>query len=306
MKKNVAILGANGQVGFELCNTLKDSYALNPMPVPSHVVDIRNSDQIKALFDEHYISYVVNAAAYTAVDGAETDSTNCFLINELGPYLLAKECSTRGIPLIHLSTDYIFGGNKDTPYKESDKAQPSGMYALSKFLGEEHVRREQPKHIILRTSWVYSSRRHNFVKTMLKLGQVRDTLDVVDDQMGCPTPASYLSDAIKMILLWAELNSDHFGVDKWGTYHYCGLESVSWYQFAEQIFRAANYDLISSETGRFIRLNRTSTKDFGALAPRPHNSVLDCTKIRKAFGVRQLSWEESLPDLVSSLMPNYV
>ena len=229
---------------------------------------------------------VVNAAAYTAVDKAEEEPEAAFAANAAGPEALATLCHERRLPLIHVSTDYVFDGAKRRPYTETDAIAPLGVYGVGKAQGEAAIRRVCPRHVILRTSWLYSLEGRNFLTTMLRLGETRDELGVVDDQHGTPTWARDVAGAICTIT--RQLIADR-REDAWGTYHLTGAGETTWFGFASEIFRLA-----AARGSKVPRLKPIATKDYPTLAKRPPYSVLDNGKIRSAFAVLLPGWQESL------------
>jgi dTDP-4-dehydrorhamnose reductase len=256
-------------------------------------IDISDLASIDACLDCADIDLVVNAAAYTAVDRAESEPETVFAVNREGPAHLAKRCRKRGIPLIHVSTDYVFDGTKPGPYVEEDPVAPLGVYGESKAAGEAEVRKLLPEHIILRTAWLCGIHGHNFVKTMLRLGREKETLRVVADQSGCPTMAADLAEAVLDVVRQVEKNQ----LVEWGTYHYCGLGKTTWHGFATAIFDiAGRYEKFSVK-----RVEPISTQDYPTPVRRPTNSVLDCTKIERYFAIRQRPWRESLAEMIEEL-----
>lgn len=236
---------------------------------------------------------VLNAAAYTAVDKAEGDAATAFAVNRDGPAHLARACALHGVPLIHISTDYVFDGTKSGAYNEGDPVNPLGVYGASKEAGERAVREAQPRHVILRASWVYSPFGHNFVKTMLKLGGERPELRIVDDQRGCPTAARDLAAAIVAIARQLAAGKR----DGYGTFHYAGAGDCTWFGFAREIFAVAG------RHGRPVpRLIPITTADYPTPARRPANSVLDCAHIRGIYGIRPADWRASLADCLGELL----
>jgi len=202
-------------------------------------------------------------------------------------------CRKCGIPLIHVSTDYVFDGTKPGAYIEGDPVAPLGVYGDSKAAGEAEVRARLAKHIIVRTAWLYGVHGHNFVKTILKLGREKDTLKVVSDQYGCPTFAADLAEAILEVVWQVEKNESV----KWGTYHYCGAGKTTWHDFAKAIFE------IAGQYEKFAVKNVVpiSTTEYPTTVKRPANSVLDCTKIERYFGIRPRPWRESLAEMIEQL-----
>lgn len=229
---------------------------------------------------------VINAAAYTAVDAAETDRDQAFKVNAIAPGRLAKVCAAADIPLIHVSTDYVFSGEQDRPWRETDGPNPVSVYGESKLAGERAVAAAWHKHIILRTAWLFDGSGQNFLTTMLRLGASRDALSIVADQRGCPTPVGALAAAI------VELAGRGEALEGcWGVYHYCGDTIMSWAGFAEQIFAAAEMPAIMIEA--------ISTEAFGAPAPRPRWSALDCSKIEQVFGIKAADFQTGLKQAVA-------
>lgn len=220
---------------------------------------------------------IVNASAYAAVDGAERDRDAAFALNETAPRNLARAAQARRIALVHVSTDYVFGGTPGRPWREDDPPSPQSVYGASKLAGEAAVRAETGRHVILRTSWLFSARGKNFLRTMLDLARTRAELSVVDDQLGCPTSADDLARVIAVV-------ADAGG--PCGTYHYCGAGPVTWFGFAQAIFARAR--------GNRPALKPITTAQFGAPAARPAYSVLDCAKIARDYGIEQRPWRDGL------------
>ena len=288
----IAIIGSNGQLGWELVRR-GESRGLQILALDYPEIDIGDPSSIDSRIESSEIDFIINAAAYTAVDRAESEPETAFAVNREGPAHLADRCRKRGIPLIHVSTDYVFDGTKPDAYIEEDPVAPLGVYGQSKAAGEVEVRKRLPKHFILRTAWLAGVHGHNFVKTMLKLGREKDTLRVVSDQFGCPTIAADLAEAILELVRQAEKKQSV----KWGTYHYCGAGMTTWYGFATAIFEIARqYEKFAVENVVPI-----STAEYPTPVKRPVNSVLDCTKIEKYFGVRSRPWRESLAAMIEQL-----
>lgn len=233
---------------------------------------------------------VINAAAYTAVDRAETEQEAAFAANCEGPAALASFCASRDIPLIHISTDYIFDGLKPGPYQEDDRPSPLGVYGKSKLAGERAVLANAPRSLVLRTSWVYSAHGSNFVKTMLKLGRERQSLRIVADQRGCPTSAHDLARAIWRL---APRITSWTGAAPWGVYHYAGDGACTWAEFARAIFAEA-----APLLGRRPEIIEITTAEYGAPAPRPRNSVLDCSKFVATFDAPMRPWPAALSEVI--------
>lgn len=280
----VLVTGGNGQVGRSIAELATDEQfgSLDITVADRSTVDITDRAGLGAAFDRMRPEVVINAAAYTAVDAAETDEAAAMAANADGVASLADLCATHGARLLHLSTDYVFDGTKDGWYVESDPIAPLGIYGRTKAAGEAAAR-ACPAHLILRTSWVYAAHGNNFIKTMLRIGAERPEVGVVDDQVGCPTSAHDIAEAL------LHLSS----LDVNGTYHLAGADSASWHEFAVAIFAAADL----TTTAKPI-----STADFPTPAPRPANSRLDSSALADATGVRLPGWRDSLPDVVSAIL----
>lgn len=287
----ILVIGANGQLGLELCSKAEtQGMDIEPLDLPEF--DITDPPAIEKQIRSHDVSLIINAAAYTAVDKAESEQDHAFAINRDGSARLAYSCAKHKIPLIHISTDYVFDGGKEGAYLEDDPVTPLGVYGKSKAAGETEVRNGLQEHIIVRTAWLYSIYGNNFVKTMLRLGKNTETLKVVDDQYGCPTSADDLAKAVLTIASKIIEGGDIV----WGTYHYCGKGQVSWYGFAEKIFDLAKqYDSL-----RVKNIVPVATKDYPTPAKRPANSVLDCSSITKKFGITPRDWRESLAEMIKT------
>ncbi len=274
------IAGAGGQVGRELVLRGRErGHAIEARTRGD--LDIRDAAAVTAAAAG--ADLIINAAAYTAVDRAEEDEAGATAVNRDGAENLARA----GPPILHISTDYVFDGRQPSPWRESDPVRPLGVYGRSKLAGERAVAAANPHHLILRTAWVFGPHGGNFVTTMLRLGRERDSLSVVDDQTGGPTPASAIADAL---LTMAEA-CRRSGFADWGVYHFCGRPSLTWRTFAEAIFAAA---------GLQVRVAPTTTAAYGAPAPRPANSVLDCGKIARVFSIAQPDWEPALRAVIDA------
>lgn len=286
------IIGANGQLGWELCQR-KNQHGFDADSCDLPLFDITDQKNVLNTVEAAKPEIIINAAAYTAVDQAEKEPETAFSVNRDGVAHLAEICSTLNIPLIHISTDYVFDGSKETPYTEEDAVLPLGIYGESKAKGEDVIRRTLPRHIIIRTSWLYGIHGKNFVKTMLRLGKMDDPIRVVDDQYGCPTSAADLADVILTIsrtILKKESTP-------WGTYHYSNAGKTSWFQFAQKIFDiASGYDVFSYKS-----LNPIKTTEYPTPARRPQNSVLQCNLIAETFNIKPIPWEESLSKMINRL-----
>ncbi|GAM63311.1 dTDP-4-dehydrorhamnose reductase [Vibrio ishigakensis] len=248
-------------------------------------LDITHREQVFSLIREQRPDYVINCAAYTAVDNAEVDADICNQVNRDGALYLAESTKELGATLIHFSTDYVFSGEKTRPYSETDSTKPINIYGLSKLAGEEAVRECNEKHIVIRTSWVFSEYGNNFVKTMLKLGSRLSEISVVNDQIGGPTYAGDLANAVLSIIEKLEL-----GAKEYGTYNYSGVPYVSWAEFAETIFSK------TEEAGFFPSpsLIHVSSEEYRSRAKRPKNSRLSNDKIFETFQIKPSNWQDAL------------
>ena len=274
--KHLLILGAQGQVGRALATEAHDRGI--PHAALGHAqCDITDRAAVACAVTGSRL--VVNCAAYTAVDEAEAHEEAAYRVNATGVVNVAAACAGAGIPLIHLSTDYVFDGESPRPYREDDTPRPLNAYGRTKLAGEEEVRRYLPAHIILRTSWIFSAHGQNFVRTILRLARTRRELRVVNDQFGGPTAAADIAKAILDISTAVERP----GFGGWGTYHFAGAPSVSWYEFACSILGAGGPKVLP-----------VSTKQFPRAARRPRNSVLDCSRLEQAFGITQPDWRMDL------------
>lgn len=287
----ILVFGGNGQLGQELAHASAARH-VTLVAVSRHEADIADADAVHRALATHTPQLVVNAAAYTKVDLAETEVEAARQGNEIGPRILAQACAAAGVPLIHISTDYVFDGIKSGAYVETDPIAPSGSYGRSKAAGEDAVRAACPHHVIIRTAWVFGAFGSNFLKTMLRLAATRDELRVVADQRGCPTSTTSLADAILTI---APRLID--GEDVWGTYHFAGTGVTTWHGFASRIVAAQ-----APLTGRTPRVTPITTAEYPTPARRPANSALDCTKFARVFGVRARPWEEETDRITRALV----
>ncbi len=289
----ILVTGADGQLGKAVVNRAASrGDEVLAMDLPK--LDITRPDHIQAAGRHFKPDIIVNAAGYTDVDRAESDHKSAFSVNRDGPENLANVCRDLGIPLVHISTDYVFDGKSDRPYTEKDCCHPIGVYAKSKAAGESALRASWEKHIIIRTSWLYSATGKNFVKTMLQVGRAKNRIKVVADQRGCPTSVTDLAQVIHTV--------SHAVFQKgrslWGTYHYCGSGITSWYAFAVAIFQfAAAYGY-----PKVPQITPIATAQYPTAAQRPAFSALDCGKIMETFGILQRPWQKSLSDVVKALL----
>jgi dTDP-4-dehydrorhamnose reductase len=293
---NILVTGSKGQVGRELIEQGRLK-GFSMVGATHHDLDVTDKLAVENILFEKNISLAINAAAYTAVDKAESEPEQAFDVNSNGSTCMASACSRANIPLIHISTDYVFNGEKKEPYVETDVISPLGVYGKSKAQGEAEVKNNLKHHIILRTSWVYGIDGHNFVKTMLSLAKTTDIIRVVDDQLGCPT---FARDIAKTILSIAD-HIQRLKDPKWGTYHYCGMGATSWFGFAKKIFELAKkFERLAVKQVIPIR-----TDEYPTAAKRPANSVLNCGLIRQHFEIVQTPWEQSLKEMITDLYTEY-
>lgn len=285
--------GEEGQLGRELTRLADADPALRHTVRSYQEVDFTKPEQITdAVLAAPELDIVINAAAYTAVDRAESEPALAEAINGVAVGRLAEACARRGVPLIHVSTDYVYDGAKPTPYVESDATNPLNVYGRTKLDGENRIRACLPAHVILRTSWIYSAHGANFVKTMLRLGAERDELRIVDDQKGAPTSAADLARAIMTIVPLLTGPEDQ---SRFGTFHFANQGETSWRQFAEEIFRQASW------AGIRARVSPIAAADYPTPARRPANSRLDTAKIRAVFGIAPPSWQDALVPVLADL-----
>jgi len=288
----ILIFGGEGQLGYEL---VQQSQALGhtvkaPLETQANIVNI---DEVKRNVDTYRPSLVINSAAYTAVDKAETEKKIAFDVNKTGAANLARCCAQAHIPLIQISTDYVFDGQKGAPYLETDPISPLGIYGRSKADGEAEVRSHLNKHIIIRTSWLYGVHGYNFVKTMLRLAREKELIQVVADQHGSPTSACDLAEAILNICRQIENRR----AINWGTYHYCGQGITTWHEFAETILELSR----SKSTIKAARIEPLSTAEYPTSATRPQFSALDCSRITHCFGIKPKPWRKSLKRVIEKI-----
>lgn len=279
MNKKISILitGSNGQLGTEF-RMLENKFPNHQFlfTTKENLAIDREAD-IAPFFLKHTFDYCINCAAYTAVDKAETEKGKAYLINATAAGYLAKACAHYGVKLFHISTDYVFNGTGNEPYKETDPVNPLNYYGFTKLEGEKLVQQFHQQSIILRTSWVYSPYGNNFVKTMIRLMQQKESIAVVGDQWGAPTYAADLAEAIMHILSSGKFTA--------GIYHYSNRGMISWFEFAQKI-----KDYISSS----CIVNPITTKEYPTPARRPHYSVFNLSKIQEVFGIQIPEWQDAL------------
>jgi dTDP-4-dehydrorhamnose reductase len=281
---NILITGSNGQLGNELRGIAVNYKNHLFLFTDVQDLDITDQDALASFFKDNNIELCINCAAYTAVDKAETERALCDKINIEGPANLAKACAKNNARLIHISTDFVFSGESFIPLIETKKTDPVNFYGLSKLNGELALSKELKEHFIIRTSWLYSTHGGNFVKTMIKLGESKPKLNIIVDQIGSPTYAFDLANAIMSIV---ESHSSAFGV-----YHYSNEGIASWYDFTSAIFEYSNIKTLISPI---------PTSEYPTPAKRPHYSVMDKSKIKEAFNITIPHWRSSLKECLSKL-----
>lgn len=278
----VLVTGANGQLGQSLQFVAKKYPQIDFVFCDSTQLDIVNLEQVKHVFEQIKPNFCINTAAYTTVDKAESESEKAALINVTGVKNLAEICKENDVVLLHISTDFVFDGNKKSPYTERDIPNPTGVYGQTKLESENILRTIWNKHFIIRTSWVYSQFGHNFMKTMLRLASVKESISVVNDQIGTPTNAIDLAETLVQIILQ---NHQQPNQNLFGIYHFSNEGACSWYEFAKEIFKQKQVQ---------ITLNAITTAEFPTPAKRPAYSVLDKTKLKETFGIQISDWKSSL------------
>lgn len=278
--KKILVTGGSGQIGSAVFD-LAEKYGFSAIAPPRSVLDLANPASISAAVSSSNWSAVINCGAYTAVDKAETETELAHCINAVAPAILASETARRNIPLIHVSTDYVFDGTKTSPYDEADTVNPIGVYGQSKEAGESAVRRLNPQHAIIRTAWVVSADGTNFLNTMLRLAEDRDEIGVVDDQIGCPSSAEDIAAALLTV-------ASKLG-ERAGTWHFVNEGEASWYSFAKYIF-----DTISTRGLRIPKLRAISTEEYPTLAKRPANSRLATRAFQRDFLSTPRHWQDAV------------
>lgn len=281
----VLVTGANGQLGQALQNVSQSVSEIRFVFTDSKTLNITDKENCFTVFEQYQPDFCINCAAYTAVDKAESEPGLAHKTNVVGVKNLAESCKKHNTTLIHLSTDFVFDGEKKTPYSEVDIPNPKNVYGLTKLEGEQTIQTLIKKYYIIRTSWVYSESGNNFYKTMLRLASERESINVVNDQIGTPTNANCLAKAIIDIIQHTTSSIQ----PAYGIYHFSNEGTCSWYDFAKKIFELNKIR---------ITLNPIPTSSYPTPAIRPKYSVLDKSKIKTAFGIQIKSWEESLQELV--------
>lgn len=288
----VLVTGAGGQLGQSLQFLAKSQFNINIKNQKendlefifcnSTELDITDSNNVQNIFDKYKPNFCINTAAYTAVDKAESEPEKAYLINLVGAKNLAAACNQYNATLLHISTDFVFDGSKKSPYTEIDLPNPAGVYGQTKLDGEKAVQEICAKHYIIRTSWVYSQFGNNFLKTMLRLASEKDSLSVVNDQIGTPTNAVDLAAVLITII---QNSIQHPTKNNYGIYNFSNEGHCSWYDFAQKIFEFSNSK---------INLQPIATSGYPTPAKRPAYSVLDKSKIKEVFGIDIMDWKQSL------------
>lgn len=279
----VLVTGANGQLGQAIQSIAGNFPAIDFVFCTSSELNITEKPNCESVFEKIKPNFCINAAAYTAVDKAESEPEKAYAINVIGAQNLAAVCKMYDTVLLHVSTDFVFDGLANQPYLEDDVPNPTGVYGVTKLQGEQAIQNTWEKHFIIRTSWVYSQFANNFMKTMLRLASEKDSLSVVSDQIGTPTNAVDLAACLLKII--NTLHPTSYTLHSFGIYNFSNEGQCSWYDFAAEIFRINNIS---------ITLQPIPTSAYPTPAKRPAYSVLDKSKIKKVFGIEIKNWEESL------------
>jgi len=290
-EKRILLTGATGQIGWELYRTLSP---MGKILAPGRdLLDLSRPDQIGERIHEWKPDLIVNPAAYTAVDRAESEHKTAFRVNAESPRVLAEEASRLNIPLIHYSTDYVFDGKSTRPYREEDDPAPLNVYGRSKLDGERNVQEYAERHLIFRTSWVFGMRGKNFLTTMLRLFQEREEIQVVDDQIGAPTWSRMIAEASAIIIgQMISRSDDEF---RWGLYHLAASGKTTWFGFVQAILEEVQSRCLSSDGGANLpTIMSTSSSEFPLPAMRPKYSLLSTEKVGEDFGVRLPEWRDQL------------
>ena len=289
----IAVTGKNGQVVTSLIERGMLA-GVEIVPVGRPELDLADAGQVRALLTGLQPDVIVSAAAYTAVDKAESEPDLAFAVNATGAGALAETAAALGVPIVHLSTDYVFAGDKPEPYLETDATGPVSVYGRSKLEGEQRIAAATPNHAILRTAWVYSPFGANFLKTMLRLAETRDTLRVVADQQGQPTSALDIADAVIAIAKRLVADSDPA---LRGVFHMTADSSGTWADFAEAIFAG-----LASRTGKNVAVEPITTADYPTPARRPANSRLSTVKLQQTYGIMLPNWRRSTEVVLDRLL----
>lgn len=291
----ILLTGINGQVGFELQRALAPLGEV--IALDRQQMDLAQPDSILAALNHYQPAIIVNPAAYTAVDKAETDTEQAMAINAVAPKIMAEWAAQHQALLVHYSTDYVFDGRKESAYQEDDVTNPQSMYGKSKCLGEEAIRAASPSHLIFRTSWVFGVHGNNFLKTILRLAQERSSLNIVADQCGAPTSAGLIA-ALSARIVQQYITA---GLDfAYGTYHLCAGGETSWCDYARFIVQQAEKKGLTLKLTA-AEVNPIPTTAYPLPAPRPANSRLDCSKLKQNFDLTIPHWQQGVTDVMAQL-----
>ncbi len=290
----ILVAGWHGQVAAALAERAPARANISAFAVGRAALDLCDSPSVGRTLFGMSPDVIVNTAAYTNVEGAEDEHQTAFRLNAIGSANLSRQAARLGVPIIHLSTCHVFDGEKPEPYHEADPVGPVNVYGRSKLESEAAVANENPQHVILRTSWIYSPHGRNFVRTMLARARHSGTVDVVDDEVGSPTYALHLADAVFDVA--EKISSDPLPAH-WGIYHAAGAGQASWYDMAERIFA-----LLRRKGTQQPEVNRIKRADYPVRAARPRNSCLDGGKLAGVFGVRLPHWHDGVDDCVARII----
>lgn len=293
--RRILISGANGQVGFELRRSLAPLGAVTALTRQD--MDLGKADSILAVLERERPDVIVNPAAYTAVDKAESEPDVARAINSTAPGVMAEWAAAHGAMMIHYSTDYVFSGSGTMPYRESDQTDPQSVYGLTKWEGEQAVRRSGNRHLILRTSWVVGAHGANFLKTILRLAREREQLKIVADQVGAPTSAALIADITALLLARHDQQPDAFD---YGTYHLAAGGETTWYEYARHVVAAAERSGLALKL-KAEDIQPIATHEYPLPAKRPANSRLDCSKLTGAFGLHLPDWRHGVDHVFSEI-----
>ena len=296
-KPRILLSGANGQLGWELNHTLSPRYEVHAFERSN--LDLTDSKQIRQRISETEPDIIINAAAYTAVDSAEQESELAFAVNAAAPAILAEEAARIDAALIHYSTDYVFDGSGTQAWREEDAPAPLNVYGESKLAGEQAIKASGVAHLIFRTSWVYGAHGHNFVKTILRLAAEKDEMNIIDDQIGAPTSATFLANTTAQILNQLADTQKKGIAENSGTYHLCCSGETSWHGFASEIVRLTEQNDIHLA---LKTIHPIPTSAYPTPAQRPKNSRLDCSRLNNLFGLQPLTWQTALAQVLPHII----
>lgn len=295
--KKILLTGVSGQVGHALLPNIHSQYQV--VALSRDALDLSNCDEIRRVVQEVKPDLIINPAAYTSVSKAESESDLAHAINAIAPRVFAEEASKLNAALIHFSTDYVFDGNKNTPYVETDAVNPVNVYGVTKLAGEEAIRSVGLPHMILRTSWVYGAYGKNFLKTILRLAKERDKLSIIADQFGAPTSSQSIAAAMFELLgMWQCEQEKETGI-----YHFTNTGSTSWHGFASEI--VSEYSRLNGKPELSVEaadISKIATAEYPIVALRPVNSRLDNRKLKQTFGVQLRDWQDGLHTEMKSLL----